>query len=617
MPFGPLLEPSLALSILRSLTEAMGVTACVEYLGLDFARRIGVQGYHALAEGAPTTSALAGELVFATGTSTDEDGDFEAYLDDVYRRCVDSGFVSRYPTMPRDELRALLHSVCAHVGPFLEDVVSRILDHQPSIVGFSSTFQQQLSSLAAAKLIKENASDVVVVFGGANCAGPMGQEMLAQFSAVDAVVPGEGELSFPTLVDRVLAGRSWHGIAGVLTRRRLPTVVATADVVENLDATPWPVYEDYFTQLDEAGLDLPASPHVLIETSRGCWWGARMHCTFCGLEPDRMAFRSKSAERVLEEIEDLHRRHPGLVIAAVDNILDRSYFETVLPALAEAGGEARLFYEVKANLTKEQVRSLRNAGIRDIQPGIESLSDGVLGLMRKGVTAIQNVQLLKWCAELGVNPAWNILWAFPGEDPDEYESMARLVPLLTHLPPPITAGPLRVDRFSPLFEQPQHGLGPVEPAVSYRYLYDVPPDARARLAYYFQRPPGAEQLPYVERLRSEVAGWMAAAETSALFSVDDGDQLLVWDVRPVATQPLTRLRGLARDVYMACNSSRSEASLREEFEYVRDEDLSDVLAELTGGGLMIRLRNSYLSLAIPVGEYEPNRAVLERLAAVL
>ena len=35
--------------------------------------------------------------------------------------------------------------------------------------------------------------------------------------------------------------------------------------------------------------------------------------------------------------------------------------------------------------------------------------------MRKGVTAIQNVQLLKWCFEYDVEPSWNILYGFPGE----------------------------------------------------------------------------------------------------------------------------------------------------------------------------------------------------------
>ena len=46
-------------------------------------------------------------------------------------------------------------------------------------------------------------------------------------------------------------------------------------------------------------------PSVFVETSRGCWWGERMHCTFCGLNGATMAYRSKSAPRALAELTHL------------------------------------------------------------------------------------------------------------------------------------------------------------------------------------------------------------------------------------------------------------------------------------------------------------------------
>ena len=80
-----------------------------------------------------------------------------------------------------------------------------------------------------------------------------------------------------------------------------------------------------------------------------------------------------------------------------------------------------------------------------MQPGIESLIDDVLKLMRKGVSALHNVQLLKWCKEIGVKPHWNVLWGFPGEPAAEYERLARVVPWLRHLPPPRGFGPIRLN----------------------------------------------------------------------------------------------------------------------------------------------------------------------------
>src|SRR5258708_15840287 len=98
------------------------------------------------------------------------------------------------------------------------------------------------------------------------------------------------------------------------------------------------------------------------------------------------------------------------------------YFKTFLKLLAEKKREFGLFYEVKANLRKDQVQLLREAGIETIQPGIESLSDNVLRIMRKGVTTLQNIQLLKWCTELGLKVIFNIIWGFPGETPDDYKT---------------------------------------------------------------------------------------------------------------------------------------------------------------------------------------------------
>src|SRR4030095_5227998 len=108
-----------------------------------------------------------------------------------------------------------------------------------------------------------------------------------------------------------------------------------------------------------------------------------------------------------------------------------------------------LFYEVKANLNKEQLSLLRAAGITAIQPGIESLSDIVLQIMRKGVSALQNIRLLKWCRQLGISPHWNLIWGFPDEPPAEYQRMAELVPLITHLTPPVGSSKIQIHRFSP------------------------------------------------------------------------------------------------------------------------------------------------------------------------
>ena len=104
-----------------------------------------------------------------------------------------------------------------------------------------------------------------------------------------------------------------------------------------MDALPVPDFDDYFDLLARDPALYGATPSLLMETSRGCWWGAKSHCTFCGLNGGAMGFRSKGADRVLAELDALRSRWPLQNVSVVDNILDMKYFGTLLPRLAERG----------------------------------------------------------------------------------------------------------------------------------------------------------------------------------------------------------------------------------------------------------------------------------------
>ena len=90
-----------------------------------------------------------------------------------------------------------LLDVRAQVDSFLDESVEHIASCRPRLVGFTSVFQQQVASLALAKRLKEKCPGIFVVFGGANCEGVMGAEVVRQFPFVDAVVSGEGDLHLP------------------------------------------------------------------------------------------------------------------------------------------------------------------------------------------------------------------------------------------------------------------------------------------------------------------------------------------------------------------------------------------------------------------------------------
>ena len=641
MPFAPLFQPSIGLGLLKAGLVAQGFSAQVLYFTLQFAERIGTLRYLQIANGFPTVPALVGEWIFSEALFGADRLDQDGYLNDVLRQRSPAHFrttldLKAEAEEPTEAFIAAVLEMRQQVEPFLDTCLQQVLELNPAIVAFTSVFQQQVAALALARRIKAHLPDTVILLGGANCEGIMGIETVRQFPFVDATISGEGDIILPQVVRRILGQQAIADLAGVHTRDNAEQTAANlhrlnAPSVQDMDSLPYPDYEDFFAQFaaSRANLDQVFQPHLLFESSRGCWWGEKNHCTFCGLNGVSMAFRSKSADRALTELTYLTEQYPNCKVGVVDNILDMKYFKDFVPALGHQKLNLNeLLYEVKVNLRKEHVCLLREAGITTIQPGVESLSNPVLEIMRKGVKCLQNVQLLKWCKELGVTPIWNILWGFAGEPPEAYEQMAALIPRLTHLEPPASAGSLRLDRFSPNFNHPeQFGFTAVEPYPSYHYVYPLEREAVANLAYHFTfqylQPQDVEG--YTQPLREQLRLWQEHHSSSLLFSVDKGSHLLIWDLRSTADQPLQILTGELRLLYLACDSIQTRHQLQAHqlqalaapADQTGSGSIADQLRPLVDTGLMLQDGDSYLSLAVPLGVYAPTRAQLKPFQAIV
>lgn len=630
MPFGPLLEPSLGLSLLRAAVSSQAAQVRILYCTLAFANRIGPELYLKIANGEPSTCHLLGEWLFADAVFPEYEAP-GSYVSAILRAGeVDRGMLAtELPRLDDDSIDKLL-AVRGEVPGFLADCVRRVCSFGSNLVGFTSVFQQNLASIALARALKLTVPDITVIFGGANCEGVMGRGLVDAFPWIDAAVSGEGEIVFPQIVARARAGEPLAGLPGVHTRATTPprgsrgTTIAPG--VAALDDLPVPDFSDFFSQFAEAGFPDGISPRLLFETSRGCWWGEKHHCTFCGLNGATMRFRSKSAERASTELRSLVRQHPNLPVSVVDNIIDYRYFRDFIPQLAASELDVDLFYEVKANLRKTQLEELRDAGIRRLQPGIESLSDHVLKLMNKGVRSLQNIQLLKWCKELGLEVHWNLLWGFPGELADDYATMARIIRHLSHLPPPSSASGIRLDRFSPLFERAdEYGLCNVQPVPAYDYIYALPKETVTRLAYFFTFDYVDEQAvaEYTEDVAVEIKRWQEAYRTlgSDLFYVITGERALVFDLRPHAPHLLTILRGLGRDVFCAIDSYETvdavSAALEQRFDGTSLGEVPAWLDLLAARGLAATDGRAFVSLPVKLGRYAPTAQTSVRLHELL
>ena len=609
MPFYSAEVPGIQVGLLAGIAEQSGFPADTFHLNVELAARIGPDQHEALCL---HRGHMVGEWLFSIAAFDDRADPHCRLLDDLPH-------VGEVLADHVDDPRARLVELRTQVIPELADEWATTIDWgRYGAVGFSSTFQQQVASLALARRIKQHHPHVSIVLGGANVEDEMGPAHARAFDYLDVVVDGEGDHVLPPLLDRLSRGEDPSDIPGVVTRaggvvRHTPP----AEPVRDLDALPTPRYDEYFDRWDahdltSAGM-LPQ--RMPFETSRGCWWGQKHHCTFCGANGQRMSYRSKSPARVLDELAEMSRQYRRTSFAAVDNILDTSYVRELFTEIDTAGLDYTFFYEIKASLTRSQLDQMRRGGVRSIQPGIESLNTHVLQLMRKGSTMLQNVRLLKWARYHRLDTAWNILHGFPGEREEDYRDQHRVLELITHLGPPSAVGRIWLERFSPYFAQrDEFPLTEVTPETSYRYVYPSELDLDAAAYFFEYRMAEVVDDSCLDDTRALVEHWQqqwAAGTMDALDLRRIPDGVLIDDRRRAWPEGTHHFEGPLAEMYLHCSDSYRTAEEvhahlitgsgdATDAEAPRESAVRWALDEFCERGLMVGENGRYLSLAVPV-----------------
>jgi ribosomal peptide maturation radical SAM protein 1 len=606
----------LGVSSLLSVLRDRGIEGDVHYLNLSYGERVGWDFYDYLTNQLPT-SFLPGEMVFTRALWHERAADFAEYDERIQRKLEQmsarGGAAWKQPLTPWEIHGPKMRTAIDDAPRVISEWADAVLAGSPRVLGFTSTFQQSIAALALAREVRRRvpAEEVAIVFGGANCEDDMGRAMSDNFDFIDHVVSGEAEGVIVDLVQRLLDGDAEGGS---------PPRFVQGTMVRDMDALPIPGFDDYFSAVQQTSFG--ERTWLAAESSRGCWWGAKAHCTFCGLNGGTMAFRSKSAPRFAAELETLSRKYGSTSFALTDNILDMSYLRTLLPEMVAKARNYQLFYETKSNLRKDQVELLAAAGVAALQPGIESFSTSILKLMAKGTTRLQNVQLLKWCFELGVVATWNLLYGFPGEDPNEYLAMADLLPALFHLPPPMGCSKMRLDRFGPYWKAPEsYGLCNLRHQWSYDFAYAGLPEAeRDRLAYFFEHDyvDGSDPLVHARPTAERVAEWREVARDKVRLELRrTADGPIVFDTRPCRWEETYSLTAPGLALLSALDAFRSREGLleaiREQGVEISDAECEHLLADFFARRLVIEENGNWLSLVV---DPEQRKRVTERRVAI-
>lgn len=603
MPFLMPYSPSIQLGLLKEIGASRGHAVQTLHLHLDFAAQIGLQRYESLCERSGQICEWLFSLAAFGAQAPDQGGAMLDLMPEVSLESLATAGLDR---------DCLLHIRQVEVPRYLDHLEASVDWANFGVVGFSSCFEQNSASFALARRLKARYPQLIILFGGANFDGEMGIEWVRTMPFIDYAVIGEGDEAFPELLEALRHGRDPALVPGVVCcRNGMVAAPLPRALKARLDESPVPDYREYFSRIEGLQLLAKVRPRLRIpfESARGCWWGEKHHCTFCGLNGSSMTFRAKSPDAVMIELAEQVRRHRCFEFSAVDNILEPSYLKEFFARLTAQGNDYRFFYEVKSNLTRAHLKTLHDGGVRYIQPGIESLSTPILSLMRKGVTAIQNVNLLRWARYYDIQVMWNLLYGFPGEVTQDYQLQAELLKQLAHLQPP-TGRVIRVNmqRFSPMFTEraafPVRFMCPDQ-----RYAHVYPASVEMNRAGYFFDYEFEQSLPdnALAQTRDIVEAWEHSWAKRPLprmqFRLAPG-LVEIEDRRNPQLPRLYSIEGDAAAFYAACSDQphsalgvqrllKSNSSL---------EFIEERLREFLALGLSMREGNRFLSLALPASE---------------
>lgn len=377
-----------------------------------------------------------------------------------------------------------------NLGSFLDRLLRLYRIHRADVVGCTSLFAQTVAGIAICRRLKSYAGGPITVMGGSACEGEAARALTANGDAPDFVFSGPALVNFPEFLASLATGGNNQGTAssrpGVFVRNqgtnhKKPATGPALDPDTRLRLDYRPFLERRENRLGGQS----GKPVLPFETSRGCSWGEKSPCRFCGLNGSCRDSRAMSPERARETIRQMFPLVDRCrLLAAVDNNMPADFPRLVFRDLNPPPGTV-IRYEARPDLEAHELTCLRRGGVHCVQAGIEALHSHSLKLMRKGVTAPGNVRFLRDCAATGMRVEWNLLIGIPGEPAKVYRRYLELIPDLLHLPPPNGVFTVEFVRFSDYFNHAaDYGLD-LRPQDFYRLTFPWPDSAVKAMARRF------------------------------------------------------------------------------------------------------------------------------------
>lgn len=319
----------------------------------------------------------------------------------------------------------------ANAEGFTEAELERRLNEWPPDAVGLTAFTSTINNAAhIARLVKRLRPEAATVVGGVH-PSVLPERTLREYAEFDHLVFGEGEATFVELLQALHDRRPLTAVPG-LCRRAGGEVLMNPprELIENIDEIPFPArdlipHHLYRSNATRNVLSQPAAVDSLI-TARGCMG----LCTFCAA---RSVFtgkvRYRSVENVIAEIDECRREYGTEHFWIMDETFTTSKIR--LRAICEAFKRHGVTWNCTGRVDlvdEEKIRMMAESGCTGIQFGVESGSQRILDLMKKGITVEQIRRAFAWANRCGITAdAPVILGSHPSETMEDIRMTERLI----------------------------------------------------------------------------------------------------------------------------------------------------------------------------------------------
>jgi radical SAM superfamily enzyme YgiQ (UPF0313 family) len=293
----------------------------------------------------------------------------------------------------------------------------------------------------------------------------------------------------------------------------------------------------------------------------------------------------------------------------MDNLLPARELADLFAGIRTLGKDLRMFAEVRATTLPDALKAMGEAGVQNIQVGIEALSTKLLGKLNKGTTAMDNIEIIKNCEmpELP-NLAGNLIMIFPTSDKEDVaETMQNLEFVFPFRP--LKGIGFGLEYGSAVWRRPDmYAIKRTGNHLYYRYLF--PKRILANLVLMNHAYRGTLQYqrrlwrPVKEKLKRWRKSYLKLHEkpgSGPILSYQDGKDFMIIRERCLGGHDMThRLRGSSRKIYLYCQTQRTLREILLQFTGFGEEKVAPFLRMMVKKRLMFKEGEKYLSLAVPL-----------------